>query len=248
MAGTSFVGANLAALLAASALVVTGGLAAAADLMEGGPVAEPVVATAEPSGSSSGEPSAEPSTEPSVEPSVEPSTQPSAEPSTQPSGEPRGRPSAERSAELSDDGDGSAGVGPDATGPAAFGLCNAWGRGGLGEASTARRSLEAAAGGAGAVEAYCQGVVAEARDGRGVGRPDHAGPPPGQARSGQDRLDEDSDEGKDGAGRGSAGRSSDAPGRTGRPDHAGGPGTRVAEPPGLAGKSMTNKTAGGPRG
>jgi len=44
--------------------------------------------------------------------------------------------------------------GPDATGPAAFGLCNAYAHGGLPQNSTAYRALLAAAG-TGTVDAYC---------------------------------------------------------------------------------------------
>lgn len=51
------------------------------------------------------------------------------------------------------------GVGPDVTGPAAFGLCTAYLAGGLGEGSTPLTSLTAIAGDGG-VEAYCQLIVA----------------------------------------------------------------------------------------
>lgn len=50
-------------------------------------------------------------------------------------------------------------VGPDATGPAAFGLCNAWSHSGLGASSVAYRNLTAAAGGTDGIGAYCAGVT-----------------------------------------------------------------------------------------
>ncbi len=50
-------------------------------------------------------------------------------------------------------------VGPDATGPAAFGLCNAYAHGGLATVSVAYQSLVTAAGGADGIEAYCLTVV-----------------------------------------------------------------------------------------
>ncbi|OOP64920.1 hypothetical protein BMF89_01950 [Arthrobacter sp. SRS-W-1-2016] len=50
-------------------------------------------------------------------------------------------------------------VGPDATGPAAYGLCQAFTRGGLDSSSTAYRSLTIAASGASDIAAYCAAVV-----------------------------------------------------------------------------------------
>jgi hypothetical protein len=50
------------------------------------------------------------------------------------------------------------GVGPDATGPAAFGLCNAWSHGGLSTNSVAYASLVKAAGAEGDLAAYCATV------------------------------------------------------------------------------------------
>ena len=160
----SVLGRNLPAVLAAAALVATGGLVVSADLV--GPTDEPTVVS---SGEPSGEPSSEPSVGPSVEPSVEPSDDPSQEESVEPSVAPS-VPSVEPIGEPS-----GAGVGPDPTGPAGYGLCNAWSNGGLGDGSTARRNLEEAAGGAEAVEAFCAAVVEEKQARRG--RPDHAGPP-----------------------------------------------------------------------
>lgn len=51
--------------------------------------------------------------------------------------------------------------GPDATGSAAFGLCNAFTHGGLGSNSTAYKSLLTAASGAANVAAYCDTVIAD---------------------------------------------------------------------------------------
>jgi hypothetical protein len=50
------------------------------------------------------------------------------------------------------------GIGPDATGPAAFGLCNAWSHGGLSANSVAYASLVKAAGTDGDLAAYCATV------------------------------------------------------------------------------------------
>jgi hypothetical protein len=50
------------------------------------------------------------------------------------------------------------GIGPDATGPAAFGLCNAWSHGGLSANSVAYASLVRAAGTDGDLAAYCATV------------------------------------------------------------------------------------------
>lgn len=50
--------------------------------------------------------------------------------------------------------------GPDATGSAAFGLCNAFTHGGLGSKSTAYQSLLTAASGAANITAYCDTVIA----------------------------------------------------------------------------------------
>jgi hypothetical protein len=52
-------------------------------------------------------------------------------------------------------------VGPDATGPAAYGLCQAFTRGGLDSSSTAYRSLTIAASGASDIAAYCAAVVSQ---------------------------------------------------------------------------------------
>jgi hypothetical protein len=53
--------------------------------------------------------------------------------------------------------------GPDATGPAAFGLCNAFTKGGLNSTSTAYASLAIAAGGAANITTYCATVPAHGK-------------------------------------------------------------------------------------
>ena len=69
--------------------------------------------------------------------------------------------------------DSDDGVGPDATGPAAFGLCTAFTHGGLDPASTAYKSLAAAADGKGGIAEYCKSVPAP---GNSAGhRPDDPG-------------------------------------------------------------------------
>lgn len=67
------------------------------------------------------------------------------------------------------------GVGPDATGPAAFGLCNAWSHGGLATVSVAYRNLAAAAGGADGIQAYCATIV-KPGGGSPTSHPGHGSP------------------------------------------------------------------------
>lgn len=54
-------------------------------------------------------------------------------------------------------------VGPDASGPTAFGLCNAYAHGGLNPSSTAYASLASAAGGASNIATYCATVTTPGR-------------------------------------------------------------------------------------
>lgn len=56
--------------------------------------------------------------------------------------------------------DKAAPAGPDATGPAAYGLCTAFTNGGLDTSSVAYQSLSAAAGGNGSIGSYCETVAA----------------------------------------------------------------------------------------
>jgi hypothetical protein len=84
-------------------------------------------------------------------------------------------------------------VGPDATGPAAFGLCNAWAHakahGTSSQQSVAFRNLAAAAGGASNVAAYCAAVphpgAASSHSPHGNGPPaSHRTGPPASHRTG----------------------------------------------------------------
>ena len=69
-------------------------------------------------------------------------------------------PTASDSASSADASSSATPVGPDATGPAAFGLCTAFGKGGLNSASVAYRNLAQAAGGASNIATYCATVKA----------------------------------------------------------------------------------------
>ena len=62
-------------------------------------------------------------------------------------------------------------AGPDAFGPAAFGLCNAFSNGGLGTTSTAYAALVRAAGGEDGVGAYCATVATPGGGGDGSDAP-----------------------------------------------------------------------------
>ncbi|MET3203496.1 UNVERIFIED_ORG: pyruvate/2-oxoglutarate dehydrogenase complex dihydrolipoamide acyltransferase (E2) component [Arthrobacter sp. UYEF13] len=84
-------------------------------------------------------------------------------------------------------------AGPDATGPAAFGLCTAFTNGGLDPASTASESLATAANGGAGIAAYCKSVPApgQAADHRqdkpansGTSLSPGKGTPPAQADKG----------------------------------------------------------------
>jgi len=66
-------------------------------------------------------------------------------------------------------------VGPDATGPAAYGLCTAFTKGGLATSSVAYQSLSAAAGGNGSIGSYCETVAAPGES--ASHRPDTSGNP-----------------------------------------------------------------------
>jgi hypothetical protein len=70
-------------------------------------------------------------------------------------------------------------VGPDATGPAAFGLCTAYTHGGLDVSSTAYASLASAANGASNIATYCASIpkpgpmTTHSPDSHSVGHPSH---------------------------------------------------------------------------
>jgi hypothetical protein len=85
-------------------------------------------------------------------------------------------------------------VGPDATGPAAFGLCTAFTKGGLDPASTAYKSLATAAAGSADITAYCASVKGPGRsaehrhanaDGSGDSASPQNGTPPGRGDRGR---------------------------------------------------------------
>jgi hypothetical protein len=80
------------------------------------------------------------------DPTGEPSDTPTGSPSEGPTGTPTDSPGAAHA------------VGPDATGPAAFGLCTAWSKGGLSTGSVAYRNLVTAAGGTDGIASYCATV------------------------------------------------------------------------------------------
>jgi hypothetical protein len=85
---------------------------------------------------------ADPTDNPTDTPTDTPTDSPTATPTDVPTDAPTGEPAGGR--------------GPDATGPAAFGLCNAWTHGGLSANSVAYASLLTAAGGAAdGIAAYC---------------------------------------------------------------------------------------------
>lgn len=65
----------------------------------------------------------------------------------------------------------STAAGPDATGPAAFGLCNAFTNGGLSPNSTAFAALAEAAGGESGIGAYCDTVAAPEEGDEDAGLP-----------------------------------------------------------------------------
>jgi hypothetical protein len=85
-------------------------------------------------------------------------------------------------------------VGPDAAGPAAFGLCTAFTKGGLAPASTAYKSLATAAAGSADIAAYCASVEGPGRsaghrsanaDGSGDSASPQNGTPPGRGDRGR---------------------------------------------------------------
>lgn len=105
---------------------------------------------------------------------------PTGEPSDDPTGTPTGSPNEDPTASPTGSPGSSRAVGPDATGPAAFGLCTAWSKGGLSTTSVAYRNLETASGGAGGIAAYCATVVKPGNgSSHGSGTPSHPkGSPP----------------------------------------------------------------------
>ena len=87
-------------------------------------------------------------------PTADATDEPTDDPTDEPTGTPTGTPTDSPTGTST-----THGVGPDATGPAAFGLCNAWTHGGLATTSVAYRNLATAAGGADGIQAYCATIV-----------------------------------------------------------------------------------------
>ena len=160
-----------ATVLAAGALVVggTGVTAVAASLQDGPPVAEAESPSPSPTATETESPEPSPTATESESPepaptateteSPEPSPTASESESPEPTETAAPSPSPAESEE-SAPSSSSAAVGPDATGPAAFGLCNAFTHGGLGAKSTARAALVKAAGGESRIVSYCADVTA----------------------------------------------------------------------------------------
>jgi hypothetical protein len=132
------------AALATAALSVTGAAVAAGTGTLPAPVQQ--IAHEYAGAPAPDEASPTPSTEPTTEPSEQPTAEPTGEPTTEPTEEPTAGPS-------------KAPGGPDASGPAGFGLCRAYLTHGRKNGDPAWQALVTAAGGADKVAAYCQGVV-----------------------------------------------------------------------------------------
>lgn len=113
-----------------------------------------------------GAPTADPTTDPTAPPTAEPTD--SATDTATPTPEPTTDPTST-----------AVPVGPDASGPAAHGLCTAYEHGGLAATSVAYASLEKAAGGAGSIDAYCATIVAPGNSGAHQPAPAPTGAPAG---------------------------------------------------------------------
>lgn len=97
-----------------------------------------------------------------------PSAVPASAPTANPTASPNPSPRSTASPTASPDPDSTAkpdSVGPDATGPAAFGLCTAFKHGGLDASSSAYASLAKAANGAANITAYCAKIPAPGNSG-----------------------------------------------------------------------------------
>lgn len=134
------VGHKLAAGLIALGTITVGGTAAAAyaDALPGGLQEEAHTLIGAPTASPSADPTALPTAEPTD--SATPTSTPTSTPSPDPT-----------STDVP--------VGPDASGPAAHGLCTAFEHGGLASTSVAFASLERASGGVDKIDAYCATIV-----------------------------------------------------------------------------------------
>lgn len=155
---TTLVGSKLAVAVIALGTLTVGGTAAAAytgslpaglqdeaHALLGAPTAQPT-STATP------EPTDDPSDAATPEPTGNPTDMATPEPTETSTPDDVASPSATEP------------TGPDATGPAAFGLCTAFEHGGLDRDSVAYESLVKAAGSADGIAAYCGTVVAPGHD------------------------------------------------------------------------------------
>lgn len=132
-------------VLAAGALAVGGtGVAAMAESLPDGPTV--VAGTESPSPAPTETESSSPSPTATETESPDPTSTETEAPDPAPT-------------ETADPSPASTAAGPDATGPAAFGLCNAFANGGLGTTSTAYTALVRAAGSEDGVGAYCATVT-----------------------------------------------------------------------------------------
>lgn len=134
---------------------------------------------------------------------------------------------------------GGKSVGPDATGPAAWGLCTAFSSGGLDPSSTAYKSLAAAAAekGSADIASYCKTVPAPGKSGEAKS---------GEAKSGEAK----SGEGNSGEGKSDEPRKSDNQGKSGEHRRDGGSGSSstpgsTAKPttPGQSNRGLSQKSS-----
>lgn len=155
-----------ATVIAAGALVVTGtGVAVslpgdpAAQVSENESPTTAATESAEPTPTETGEPEPTPTETETDEPEPAPTETETEEPEPTPTETETEEPATEDTEES--DSPESAPVGPDATGPSAFGLCNAYTNGGLKNSkSTAYKALVKAAGSESSITAYCETVEA----------------------------------------------------------------------------------------
>ena len=138
-------------VLTAGALVVGGvGVASVAASLPDGPgalVAETESPEPTPTATETESPEPSPTATETESPEPEPTDTETATPAPTETDEPETSPT-------------SVPVGPDATGAAAFGLCNAYSHGGLNSTSTAYAALAEAAGGESGIASYCETVPA----------------------------------------------------------------------------------------
>lgn len=154
-----------ATVLAAGALVVSGaGVTAVAATLQDNTVAEAESPSPSPTATETESPEPTPTATETESPEPSPTATESESPEPTPTETETASPSpSPTESEEPEPSSSAAAAGPDATGPAAFGLCNAFTNGGLGAKSTARAALVKAAGGESRIVSYCADVTA-ARD------------------------------------------------------------------------------------